>query len=207
MQLQLSKLVIRKDTLPETVRYIAGVDIAYTKEISIGAVVVLDFTSLSPVESQVAHVKTRFPYVPTLLALREIPPAFSAIRKLQVHPDIFLVDAHGIMHPRRLGFAAHLGLVIDKPTIGVAKNPLLGEAESATGQMRVFITDRGEIVGAKLFTKARGKPVYVSIGHKISLERAINIVARCVVSHRFPTPTWQAHILATEEKKRLMARL
>ena len=206
MQLQLSKLVIHKDTLPETVHYIAGVDVAHTKEISIGAVVVLDFASLSPVESQVAHVKTRFPYVPTLLALRETPPAFSAIRKLQVRPDVFLVDAHGIMHPHRLGFATHLGLVIDKPTIGVAKDPLCGKAESVTGQRWVPITDRGEIVGAQLSTMARRRPVYVSVGHKISLQRAINIVARCAVSHRLPAPTWQAHILATEEKKKLMAR-
>lgn len=204
MQLQLSKLVIRNDTYLENVHSVAGVDVAYLKETSIGAVVVLDFPSLSPIESQIAYVKTRFPYIPTLLSYREIPPALSAIRKLQTHPDVFLVDAHGILHPRQLGFAAHLGLVVDKPTIGVAKNPLCGNAESGTGQGWVHITDRGEIIGAKLFTTARKKPVYVSIGHKISLQRAIDIVTRCTKSHITPEPTRKAHLVATGEKMKLM---
>ena len=206
MQSQLSKLVIRNDTLPENVHCVAGVDIAYTKETSIGAVVVLEFPSLSPIESRIAYVKTRFPYIPTLLSYREIPPAHSAIRRLQTHPDVFLVDAHGIMHPRQLGFAAHLGLVVDKPTIGVAKNPLCGNAESDTDQGWVHVTDRGEIIGAKLFTKTGKKPVYVSIGHKTSLQRAIDIVTRCTKSHIIPEPTRKAHLVATREKKKLVGQ-
>lgn len=202
MQLQLSKLVIHKDMLPETIHYVAGVDVAYTKRLSIGAVAVLDFASLSLIESQVAHVKTRFPYIPTLLSFREIPPAVSAIRKLHVDPDVFLVDAHGIMHPYQLGFAAHLGLVTDKPTIGVAKNPLCGKAESAADQEWVPIMDKGKIIGAKLFTKARKEPVYVSIGHKVSLQRAINIITHCTRVHRIPEPTWKAHTIANEEKRK-----
>ena len=202
MQLELSKLVIHRDMLPETVHYVAGVDVAYTKRLSIGAVAVLDFASLSLIESQVAHVKTRFPYIPTLLSFREIPPALSAIRKLQVHPDVFLVDAHGIMHPYQLGFAAHLGLVTDKPTIGVAKSPLHGKVESATDQGWIPIMDKGKIIGAKLLTRAGKEPVYVSIGHKVSLQRAINIVTRCMRFHRIPEPTWKAHTIANEEKRR-----
>ena len=202
MQLQLSKLVIHKDELPETIHYVAGVDVAYTNRTSIGAVAVLDFASLSLIESQVAHVKTRFPYIPTLLSFREIPPAFSAIKKLQVHPDVFLVDAHGIMHPYQLGFAAHLGLVIDKPTIGIAKSPLYGKVESATNQGMVPIMDKEKIIGAKLLTKTGKEPVYVSIGHKVSLQRAINIVTRCMRFHRIPEPIWKAHTIANEEKRR-----
>jgi deoxyribonuclease V len=202
MQLQLSKLMIDKDMLPETIHHVAGVDVAYTKRISIGAVAVLDFPSLSLIESQVAHIKTRFPYIPTLLALREIPPAVSAIRKLHVHPDVFLVDAHGIMHPYQLGFASHLGLVIDKPTIGVAKSPLYGKVESATDQGWIPIMDKEKIIGAKLFTKAGKEPVYVSIGHKTSLQRAINIATRCTRFHRIPEPTWKAHTIANEEKRK-----
>jgi len=202
MQLQLSKLVIRRDVLPETIHYVAGVDVAYTKRISIGAVAVLDFASLSLIESQVAHVKTRFPYIPTLLSFREVPPALSAIRKLHVHPDVFLADAHGIMHPYQLGFAAHLGLLIDKPTIGVAKSPLYGKVKSATDQGWIPIMDKGKIIGAKLFTKAGEEPVYVSIGHKVSLQRAINVVTRCTCFHRIPEPTWKAHTIANEEKRK-----
>jgi deoxyribonuclease V len=203
MQLQLSKRVIREDVLPETIRYVAGVDIAYTKEMSLGAVVVLDFASLSPVESQVSSVKTRFPYIPTLLSFREVHPAISAIRKLRVQPDVFLVDAHGIMHPYRLGFAAHLGLVTDRPTIGVAKSPLCGEPEPLREGRWAPIIDGGEIVGAEVVTKAGEKPVYVSVGNKVSLETAIGIVVDCTRGHSIPEPTRLAHLMASEERRRL----
>ncbi len=189
--------------LPETIRYVAGVDIAYTNGMSVGAVAVLDFALLSLTESQVSSVKTRFPYIPTLLSFREIPPAISAIRKLRVHPDVFLVDAHGIMHPYRLGFAAHLGLVMDRPTVGVAKSPLCGESESLKGRRWSSIIDGGEIVGAKVVTKPGKKPVYVSVGHKVSLESAIEIVNECTQAHRIPEPTRRAHIIAAEERRRL----
>ena len=119
-----------------------------------------------------------------------------------MHPDVFLVDAHGIMHPYQLGFAAYLGLVIDKPTIGVAKSPLCGKVESATDQGWTPIIDRGKIIGAKLLTKAGKEPVYVSIGHKVSLQRAINIVIHCTRFHRIPEPTWKAHTIANGEKRK-----
>jgi len=203
IQLQLSKRVIRKDVLPETIRYVAGVDIAYTKRTSIGAAVVLDLASLSTVESRVSSVKTRFPYIPTLLSFREIPPALSAIRKLRVQPDVLLVDAHGIMHPYRLGFAAHLGLVMDRPTIGVAKSPLCGESEPLSGRRWAPIVDEGEIVGAEVIPKPGKKPVYVSVGHKVSLETAIDIVIDCTRTHRIPEPNWRAHVMASEAKRRV----
>lgn len=206
MQLQLSERVIREDVLPETVRYVAGVDIAYTRAVSIGAAVTLDFTSLSPVESRVSSVKTRFPYIPTLLSFREVPPALSAIRKLRVQPDVFLVDAHGIMHPYRLGFAAHLGLVVDRPTIGVAKSPLCGESEPLKGGRWAPIIDGGEIVGAKVVTKSGERPVYVSVGHKVSLETAIDIVVDCTRAHRIPEPARRAHVIASEERRKLLSR-
>jgi deoxyribonuclease V len=207
MQLQLSKRVIRKNVLPENICYVAGVDIAYTKGLSIGAAVVLNFASLSPIESRVSSVKTRFPYIPTLLSFREVPPAVSAARKLRVQPDVLLVDAHGIMHPYRLGFAAHLGLVMDRPTIGVAKSPLCGESEPLRGRRWAPIVDEGEIVGAEVVTKPRTKPVYVSIGHKVSLETAIDIVLNCTQAHRIPEPTRKAHAIASEEMRRLTHRL
>jgi len=207
MQLQLSKRVIRKNMLPANIRYVAGVDIAYTKGISIGAAVVLDSTSLSPIESRVSRVKTRFPYIPTLLSFREVPPALSAIRKLQVQPGVLLVDAHGIMHPYRLGFAAHLGLVLDRPTIGVAKSPLCGESEPLSGRRWAPVVDEGELVGAEVITKPGKKPMYVSIGHKVSLETAIDIVLNCTLAHRIPAPTRRAHAIASEEKRKLTHRL
>lgn len=203
MQLQLSKRVIRKDVLPETIRYVAGVDISYTGGVSIGAVAVLDFNSLSLVESQTAYCNTRFPYIPTLLSFREVPPTLLAIKKLQTPADVFLVDAHGVAHPYRLGFASHLGLVIDKPTIGVAKSLLCGKVEPFCGQDWAAIIDKEEIIGGAVVTKPGKKPVYVSVGHKISLETAINIVKHCAPNQRIPEPTRKAHIIATEEKDKL----
>lgn len=202
MQLRLFEQVIREDTLPDSIRYVAGVDVAYAKGTSIGAVAVLDFASLSLVESKVAHLKTRFPYIPTLLSFREIPPAYSAIKKLEVEPDVFLVDGQGIAHPYRLGFAAHLGLAIERPTIGVAKSRLYGKVEPVGGQGWAPLTDGGEIIGAEVVTKAGTKPIYVSIGHRVSLKRAIEIVRDCTRTYRIPEPTRRAHILANEEGKK-----
>ena len=203
MQLRLSKQVIHEDTLPETIDYVAGVDVAYTKEMSIGAVAVLDFASLSLVESQVVRLKTRFPYIPTLLSFREIPPAYSAIKKLRTRPDVFLVDGQGFAHPYRLGFATHLGLAIDRPTIGVAKSLLCGKVEPVGEHGWAPLTDRGEIIGAEVVTKAGTKPIYVSVGHRVQLKRAIEIVSNCTRTYRIPEPTRRAHILANEEKKKL----
>jgi len=201
MQLQLSKQVIRQDQLPETINYVAGVDVAYANGVSIGVAAVLDFDSLSLVESQVARLKTQFPYIPTLLSFREVPPAFSAIRKLQTQPDVFLVDGHGIAHPYRLGFAAHLGLVIDRPTIGVAKNLLCGKTEPIRNWGWAPVKDKGETIGAAVVTRPRQKPIYVSVGHRVSLKRAIDIVMRCTQTGRIPEPIRKAHMIATEEKR------
>ena len=203
MQLRLSKQVVHEDTLPETINYVAGVDVAYTKGLSVGAVVVLDFASLSPVEAQIVHLKTRFPYIPTLLSFREIPPAYSAIKKLQTQPDVFLVDGQGFAHPYRLGFATHLGLAIDRPTIGVAKSLLCGKVEPVGGHGWAPLMDGGEIIGAEVVTKAGTKPIYVSVGHRVSLRRAIDVVRSCTRTYRIPEPIRRAHILANEEKRKL----
>ncbi len=203
MQRRLSKKLILEDTLPETGEYVAGVDVAYLKGMSVGAVAVLELASLAQVESHVAHVTTVFPYIPTFLSFREIPPAYSAIRRLSVEPDVFLVDGQGYAHPYGLGFASHLGLILDKPTIGVAKSLLCGKVEEVGEQGWAPLTERGEVIGAEVVTKAGTKPVYVSVGHKVSLERAIKIVMECKGKYRIPEPIRRAHILANEEKRRL----
>lgn len=200
MQLQLAKRVTQEDELPEIIKLVAGVDVAYAGEVSIGAAAVLDYNSLSLLEAQTSHTRTRFPYVPTLLSLREIPPALSALKKLRMKPDVFLVDGHGRMHPRRLGFASHLGLVADVPTIGVAKNPLCGEAEAFRGMRWAPVVDGGEVVGASVLTKPGRKPVYVSVGHRVSLDRAVKIALHCTRGFRIPEPIREAHALANREK-------
>jgi len=201
MQLRLSKHVIRKDTLPKTIRYVAGVDTAYSADLSIGAVVILDYNSFSVVESRKAWIKTSFPYIPTLLSFRELPPTLAAIKKLETRPDVFLVDGQGTAHPYRLGFGSHLGLVLNKPTIGVAKSLLCGEVGAFNEEGWAPISDKGEVIGAAVARKGE-KPVYVSVGHMVSLKRAIQIVRYCTRLHRIPEPIRAAHIIANEEKQR-----
>lgn len=188
--------------LPEEIHYVAGVDVAYTGRFSIGAVVVLEYPSLSLVESETARIATMFPYIPTLLSFREIPPSIAAIKKLHLHPDVFLVDGQGIMHPYRLGFASHLGVVLNEPTIGVAKRPLIGEVRQFTREGWVPIIDEGETVGVALLTKKSTNPIYISIGHMVSLRRAIEIVKHCTLRSRIPNPILYAHNLATQEKRK-----
>ena len=205
MQLRLSKKLIFEDTLPEAVDYVAGVDIAYLEGTSVGAVAVLDLSTLSQVEFQVAHVKTCFPYIPTLLSFREIPPAYSAITKLHNKPDVFLVDGQGFAHPYALGFASHLGLLLDKPTIGVAKSLLCGKVEQNVEYGWAPLNYKGAVIGAEVVTKQGTKPVYVSVGHRVSLKRATEIVMECTGKYRLPEPIRRAHIIANEEKRRLQS--
>jgi len=202
LQLRLSKRITKEDKLPKTLRYVAGVDVAYVGDLSIGAVAALNYSSLSLVETRKARVKTQFPYIPTLLSWREIKPAQAAIKKLKTSPDVFLVDAQGIAHPYRLGFASHLGLLLDKPTIGVAKSLLCGQVEQVNQEGWSPVTDKGEVIGATLKRDEKTQPVYVSIGHKVSLERAIHIVKHCTKSARLPEPIRIAHTIANEEKKK-----
>jgi deoxyribonuclease V len=208
MQFKLSKKLIFEDTLPETVDYVAGVDVSYLEGVSVGAVALLDYSTLSLVEFQVAHVKTRFPYVPTFLSFREIPPAYEAITKLHIEPDVFLVDGQGFAHPYGLGFASHLGLILDKPTVGVAKSLLCGKVEPFDESGRVApLKDDGAVIGAVVVTKQGTKPVYVSVGHRVSLKRATEIVIESTGKYKIPEPVRRAHILAGEEKRKLQSAL
>ena len=200
MQLRLSRKIILEDRLPEKIRFAAGVDVAYVKNKAIGAVAVLDYDSLALLESQIAICETSFPYVPTLLSFREIPPSVSCIKKLHLQPDVFFVDGQGLAHPYRCGFASHLGLVLGKPTIGVAKSRLIGKIVKK-GENTLLIQN-GEVIASVITTKQGTKPVYVSIGHMISLETATKIVKHCVRNSRVPEPILQAHRIANAEKRK-----
>jgi len=202
LQKRLSKQVIKEDTLAGKLRYVAGVDVAYIGEWAIGAVAVLDYASLLTAETRKAKVKVSLPYIPTLLSFREVKPARAAISKLETQPDVFLVDAQGIAHPYRLGFASHLGLLLDKPTIGVAKSRLCGHVQPVNEQGWSPITDRGEVIGAAIRRTGGEQPVYVSIGNKVSLKRAIEIVKHCTKSARVPEPIRVAHALGNEEREK-----
>jgi deoxyribonuclease V len=199
-QRRLSEKLIAEDRLPRKINYVAGVDITYSGNLAVGAVAVLDYPALRLLEYQTATYETKFPYVPALLSFREIPPSMACIRKLKLQPDVFLVDGHGMAHPFRCGFASHLGLAIKKPTIGVAKSNLIGRSMKIGSE--VLIIDNGQIVGSEVVTKKRSKPVYVSIGHMVSLKRATEIVRHCACNGRIPEPLRLAHRIATEEKEK-----
>jgi deoxyribonuclease V len=200
IQLCLSKKIILEDRLPPKIKTVAGVDVSYVGQLGVGSIVVLDYESLELLESQIATCQVKIPYIPTLLSFREIPPAVAAIKQLKIQPDVFLVDAQGLAHPYRCGFASHLGLILGKPTIGAAKSRLIGTPVEMDGE--TFLVDKREIIGAVVTTKLGTKPIFVSIGYMVSLQTAIKIVKHCA-RNRIPEPLLQAHKIATKERIRL----
>ena len=182
IQLGLADKVVRSGRL-DAVELIAGVDVsgADSDGMSRGAIVVLRYPSIKVVERSLVTMKVEFPYVPGLLSFREMPLILAACRKLSVTPDLFIADAQGIAHPRRLGLASHLGLVLDVPTIGCAKSILCGKHGDLGDEPgdRASLVDGDEVVGSALRTKLRVKPVYVSIGHRIDLDEACRWGLEC----------------------------
>jgi deoxyribonuclease V len=196
-QVCLSKKLILEDRLPQKIRSVGGVDVHYLGNVGIGAVTVVDYVSLELLEIQVTTCEVKMPYIPTLLSFRELPPALAVIRKLKLQPDVSLVDGQGLAHPYRCGFASHLGLALGKPTIGAAKSRLIGTEVEQDG--RTLLVDKGEVIGEVVATREGAKPVYVSIGHMVSLETAVKIVKQCS-KKRIPEPLQQAHNLATKQR-------
>lgn len=183
------------------VRHVAGIDVGFLDggRTTRAAAVVLDAGDLSLRDHARVLQPTRFPYVPGLLSFRELPAVLDAIGQLEQMPDLILCDGQGIAHPRRLGIAAHLGLWLELPTIGVAKSRLIGEHDrvpEGRGEWTPLVDD-GVTVGAVLRTRAGVRPVYVSPGHRISLETAIDWVMRCVTRYRLPETTRAADRLAS----------
>lgn len=183
------------------VALVAGVDIGFENhgKTTRAAVAILNFPELSLVEKQIVRSKTSFPYVPGYLSFRELPAAIKAFEKLEHQPDIVLCDGQGIAHPRRFGLACHLGLWLNLPTIGVAKSRLIGthqEPGAKKGSWKPLM-DNDEQIGAVLRTRDNVSPVYVSIGHQVDLETAINYTLQCTTKYRLPETTRWAHKLAS----------
>lgn len=200
LQRELAPKVEHLDRLPEIAR-VAGIDVGFEDEgrITRAAVAILAYPTLRPVEQAVARLPTRFPYVPGLLSFREIPAILAALAQLQAAPDILLVDGQGLAHPRRFGIACHLGLLTGLPAIGIGKTRLIGE-EATPGPNKgdwTPLLHRGETIGAVLRTRVGVKPIYVSLGHRISLATAIHITLACTPRYRLPETTRAAHRLAS----------
>jgi deoxyribonuclease V len=182
-------------------RHVCGIDVGFERggAVTRAAVAVLTFPDLALVESAIARRKTTFPYVPGLLSFREIPAVLDALDRLKTVPDLLLCDGHGIAHPRRCGLASHTGLAAGMPSIGVAKTRLIG-IERAPPDRRgawVPLVDHGETIGAIVRTRVGVKPVYVSIGHRVSLATAIRYALACCTRYRLPETTRHAHRLAS----------
>jgi deoxyribonuclease V len=200
LQRALAPLVLCEDCLGP-VRRVAGVDIGFEAggAVTRAAVAVLDFPSLALVEQTLARLPTTFPYVPGLLSFREAPAALAALAQLVPPPDLILYDGQGRAHPRRLGIAAHVGLLSRIPTIGVAKTRLTGNFEAPGMERGAWspLEDRGEVIGAVLRTRAGVSPLFVSTGWGVSLPTAIEWVLACAPRFRLPETTRQAHRLAS----------
>ena len=178
---------------PPSLRRIAGVDIhvAPATGLTWAAIAVLEWPGLELCQSVLAAVPTGFPYVPGYLSFREIPAALAALALVDPAPDLLMVDGHGIAHPRRMGIAAHLGVLTDLPTIGVAKSRLCGRHEEPPAERggRVPLTDKGQTIGIVLRSRTRSRPLYVSVGHRIALEPAVELVLATLTGYRLPEPT------------------
>jgi deoxyribonuclease V len=195
-----SEVKIQKLTSP--VRYVAGADISFEKfsDKVYAGFVVLDIKTLEVVASSAVITETKFPYIPGLFSFRETPPLLEAWKKLDFEPDVVVLDGQGIAHPRRFGLASHIGILIDKPTIGCAKTILVGKYWNLdnTAGSTASIKDKGEEVGIALRTKNKVEPVYISVGHLIDLEDSIKVIMDTVSGYRIPLPTRQAHILVND---------
>lgn len=205
LQKQFAYEVITEDKFEKPIKTVAGIDLGYDVKtnLSRAVVVVLKFPELELIESAEAIMPIQFPYVPGLLSFRETPVAIKALEKLTEAPDLILCDGQGIAHPRRFGIACHIGLITGVPSVGVAKSLLVGKYGSL-GETRgstAPLIYRNEQVGVVLRTKDKVQPLYVSVGHLISLETAVDYVLECTPKYRLPETTRLADKMASYRKQ------
>lgn len=177
------------------IRTIAGIDVSVRENVSHAAIVVMTYPGFDPVETALARRPTSFPYVSGLLSFREGPVLEEAFGKLRTRPDLLFFDGNGIMHPRRIGIASHIGVLTGCPSIGSAKTRLCGTHDPVPDERGAWrpLIHRGDVVGAALRTRARCNPVFVSPGHLADLETTIALVMACAPKHRLPEPIRRAH--------------
>lgn len=183
-------------------RYIGGADVGFEQggEVTRAALVILEYPSLKLVEHRVARIATTMPYIPGFLSFREYPALLAAWALLEQKPDLLFVDGHGIAHPRRLGVASHFGLLVDVPTIGVAKRRLCGKFEPLEEEpgARQPLLDKEEQIGWVLRSKRRCNPLFISSGHRVSADTALHWVETCLQGYRLPEPTRWADAVASQ---------
>jgi deoxyribonuclease V len=191
--------------LPGAPKYVAGADISFDRgsDLLHAAIIVIELNSLMPVARSLASDKTSFPYIPGLLAFRELPVLLKAWIQLNQKPDVLLLDGHGIAHPRRMGIATHFGVELDHPTIGCAKNILTGKHDELGDQKgdKADLVDNGEKIGMALRSRTNVNPIYVSPGHKCSFGDVYKIVMQLLTKYKLPKTTRLAHQWANKLRK------
>jgi deoxyribonuclease V len=201
LQSELAKQVVREMQSGD-VATVAGIDVGIHVGVSRAAVVVLDYPGLETVEYAVATRPVTFPYIPGLLSFREGPVILDALKKLSAAPDLLIFDGQGVAHPRRLGIASHIGLLVDLPSIGCAKSRLCGKYEEPGFERgsHVPLMDKGETIGSVVRTRSGVKPVFVSVGHRLDLRTSVDYVLACCRGYRLPETTRRAHLMASKKR-------
>lgn len=193
---------VTERALPDGGETVAGIDVSVRDDTAQAAVSVLRLPELDVVDEATHRCEVPFPYVPGLLSFREMPAVLPALERLHSTPDVFVTASHGAAHPRRFGLACHLGVLLDAPAIGVAKSILVGAPQGELGPekgSRVPLVDDGETVGTVLRTRTDVNPVYVSVGHRCTLDGAADLMLDCSPRYKIPEPTRQAHKLSRAE--------
>lgn len=204
-QKEMAERVSLKDDINKPINIIGGADVSNTpfdpEQLIFGAVVALSYPSFSILETATQANKQTFPYIPGFLGFREAPSLIKAYEQLAIIPDLLMVDGHGISHPRGLGIASHLGVLLDIPTIGVAKSILIGQPAAPLGEevgCMVPLIWKGKEIAMQVRTKKRCTPLIISAGHRISLQTATQWVLSCLKKYRLPEPTRYAHLAANQ---------
>lgn len=199
------RIVERDDFDPGDVRLVAGADISHgwRDDRFFAAVVVLAYPEMEIVEVKCGEHRAEFPYVPGLLVFREGPAILKILEKLKNEPDVLIFDGHGVAHPRGIGIASHIGVLLDKPSIGCAKSRLAGEHREPGKKRgaRTALKMDGRVVGSAFRSKDNTKPIFVSTGHRVCQETAVKVISSCVKKYRLPEPTRQAHIHSNAFRK------
>ncbi|MFQ6074952.1 MAG: endonuclease V [Candidatus Bathyarchaeia archaeon] len=207
VQREVSSKVVLRDGFRTPIRRISGVDLAFTDDWAIAACVAVSFPPLKIVDKVSLARRLDFPYIPGFLSFREGPAMVEVIKNLNTESDIFIINAHGVAHPTFCGCASHVGVLANRPTIGVAARRLCGKYEHEPMDVGEWVQLRhgGRVVGAVLKSKERCNPIFVSPGHLISLESSIMVVKASIRGHKMPEPLYHAHRLANEDKRRIFS--
>jgi len=200
LQKIMAKKVIWEGRL-RSLKEVVGLDLSFVGRRGVGIAALLTYPDLKLIKYAVAIDEVPIPYIPGLLAFREAPLMFAAYEALHAGPDLIMVDGHGVTHPRGLGIASHIGLVLDKPSIGAAKKPLHGREEVVNGVRYVRVDGRRAGI---IVERRRGRKVYLSIGHRVGIDEIVRLAPTLFRGHALPEPTYVADRISKEVRKEIV---